>query len=233
MKQRILKAITTMMFGIILLSFVSAFDYNLTAGETFTQDLGFEIMNCSITNNHSNLDGLNLSWQDTNLTISTVINYKPDNFTIDCWVMKYGEVEELRNYGGDCTYKKDFDWNCSEWGDCINGIQTRICKEYNNCHTTYGKPVEAQNCLVKIETDEHGCILTEGYVWCELKQKCLNPIEEECVDDEVEEDEESSKLYLYFILSFVALIAMALVVLVIHKKMYLKESKTKPIKNKK
>jgi hypothetical protein len=29
-------------------------------------------------------------------------------------------------------------------------------------------------------TDEHGCYLPEGYVWCELKQKCIQPWAEEC-----------------------------------------------------
>ena len=30
------------------------------------------------------------------------------------------------------------------------------------------------------DADEHGCMLSAGYSWCELKQKCLRPWEEEC-----------------------------------------------------
>lgn len=30
------------------------------------------------------------------------------------------------------------------------------------------------------DRDEHGCIATAGYVWCEAKQRCIRPWEEEC-----------------------------------------------------
>ena len=30
------------------------------------------------------------------------------------------------------------------------------------------------------DEDAHGCILSAGYSWCELKQKCLRPFEEQC-----------------------------------------------------
>ncbi len=30
------------------------------------------------------------------------------------------------------------------------------------------------------DTDEHGCVLTAGYTWCEIKQKCLRTWEEPC-----------------------------------------------------
>ncbi len=32
------------------------------------------------------------------------------------------------------------------------------------------------------DRDEHGCIPSAGYTWCEPKQKCLRPWEEECED---------------------------------------------------
>ncbi len=34
------------------------------------------------------------------------------------------------------------------------------------------------------DRDEHGCIVSAGYVWCEEKQKCLRPWEETCRDIE-------------------------------------------------
>ncbi len=34
--------------------------------------------------------------------------------------------------------------------------------------------------LVGNDKDEHGCIGSAGYVWCEAKQKCLRPWEEKC-----------------------------------------------------
>ncbi|MDD2353788.1 MAG: Gmad2 immunoglobulin-like domain-containing protein [Patescibacteria group bacterium] len=34
--------------------------------------------------------------------------------------------------------------------------------------------------LLGADRDEHGCITSAGYVWCESKVKCLRPFEEEC-----------------------------------------------------
>jgi hypothetical protein len=31
------------------------------------------------------------------------------------------------------------------------------------------------------DTDEHGCLITAGYSWCEAKQKCLIIWEEDCI----------------------------------------------------
>jgi hypothetical protein len=46
-------------------------------------------------------------------------------------------------------------WVCTEWKDCINGTQTRICEKTNpNCFTNQSKPAEIQNCAVKNETAE-------------------------------------------------------------------------------
>jgi len=40
-------------------------------------------------------------------------------------------------------------WICTEWTACTNGIQTRICKDANDCATTFGKPLESKNCSIK------------------------------------------------------------------------------------
>jgi len=50
--------------------------------------------------------------------------------------------------GGRCVYDPNFDWNCSEWNKCIGRIQTRKCKEKNNCGNVYGKPIETKNCTL-------------------------------------------------------------------------------------
>jgi len=39
-----------------------------------------------------------------------------------------------------------------------------------------------QDQIVGDDKDEHGCILTAGYSWCDAKQKCLRPWEEGCED---------------------------------------------------
>jgi len=45
-----------------------------------------------------------------------------------------------------CSYDSDYDWECSEWNICINGEQTRTCKETNNCKGTFGRPEITRTC---------------------------------------------------------------------------------------
>lgn len=53
------------------------------------------------------------------------------------------ETEEER-----CTE----DWSCLEWSDCIDGSQTRICTDGNECGTEDMKPLESRECSVPEET---------------------------------------------------------------------------------
>lgn len=40
-------------------------------------------------------------------------------------------------------------WNCMDWSGCVDGLQTRICTDENNCGTTNNKPTESKNCLIE------------------------------------------------------------------------------------
>jgi hypothetical protein len=40
--------------------------------------------------------------------------------------------------------------------------------------------LEEEGQLVGNDRDEHGCIGSAGYSWCELRQKCIRPWEETC-----------------------------------------------------
>jgi len=52
---------------------------------------------------------------------------------------------------GTCTTQ----WNCSEWGGCVDNIQTRICSYPENwCEPREDKPVESQMCVVDIDEKE-------------------------------------------------------------------------------
>lgn len=55
---------------------------------------------------------------------------------------------------------------------CPNGTIKNIIK-------TRPMKIECEN-IVGGDTDEHGCIGSAGYSWCETKQKCLRVWEEEC-----------------------------------------------------
>lgn len=39
-------------------------------------------------------------------------------------------------------------WQCEEWSECINNLQTRICNDINNCGTIFNKPSEAELCTI-------------------------------------------------------------------------------------
>ena len=42
-------------------------------------------------------------------------------------------------------------WGCTEWSECINGVQTRTCNDVNNCGTRNNEPLTAQPCSVEKE----------------------------------------------------------------------------------
>ncbi len=70
------------------------------------------------------------------------------------------------------------------WCTCTaNGLWLCILSPENKCNIT--KCSEGMNCdndknLVGNDRDEHGCIGSAGYSWCEEKQKCLRIWEENC-----------------------------------------------------
>jgi len=79
-------------FLFIIISFIQLISAEtIYAGENLTIKSEFEIVDCEIINNLYNLDGLNLSWSDYEIFISTETNYKPDNFSVYCNVIKYQE----------------------------------------------------------------------------------------------------------------------------------------------
>jgi hypothetical protein len=45
---------------------------------------------------------------------------------------------------GSCIYN----WTCTEWSDCLAGVQTRTCYNKGTCKDNKGKPVESQSCIV-------------------------------------------------------------------------------------
>ena len=53
----------------------------------------------------------------------------------------------------------------------------------NNGNTNDTNNASDTNQLVGGDADEHGCIGSAGYTWCEEKQKCLRTWEESCIED--------------------------------------------------
>jgi hypothetical protein len=41
------------------------------------------------------------------------------------------------------------DWNCTTWSKCVDGIQSRTCKDLNECNTNHLKPITQRSCELK------------------------------------------------------------------------------------
>jgi len=63
-------------------------------------------------------------------------------------------------------------------GFAVLGIYTAIQKGKTTASQEPLVPQDEQ--LVGADVDEHGCIGSAGYLWCEVKQKCLRTFEESC-----------------------------------------------------
>jgi hypothetical protein len=51
--------------------------------------------------------------------------------------------------GSGCSYNSSFNWNCSEWSICDNGVQIRSCLNFNNCGSTFGRPETQRSCILQ------------------------------------------------------------------------------------
>jgi len=145
------KIIITML-GICLLSLTSA--TTIYSGGTYYTDLTDKIQNlqtveCEIINNHSNLEGLNFTVNNTGYIIVLAINYKPDNFTVSCLLNGYKMIS-INSGGSNACY---VNWTCSEWSTCQNGQSNRTFKKIpKRC---FGNPIEkpSENKSCKIDSE--------------------------------------------------------------------------------
>ncbi len=67
--------------------------------------------------------------------------------------------------------------DCPYQSICVDGKCSVVCPE--------GVPVQPP--VVGGDRDEHGCIPSAGYTWCEESQKCIRPWEEACANSAVPE----------------------------------------------
>lgn len=85
----------------------------------------------------------------------------------------------------------DEDWSCTGWSECVNGEQSRVCIEENECGTTDHKPAQEQVCAIF----NAGIICYDGELTCDgdLLMECFagqwrqsEVCEFGCIDDECE-----------------------------------------------
>jgi len=73
-------------------------------------------------------------------------------------------------------------------------------------------PIEEETPIVGGDEDEHGCIGSAGYTWCEEKQKCLREWEEPCEVAAVEPEPTKNKAWIPIL---IAIIVIALILIII------------------
>jgi len=97
--------------------------------------------------------------------------------------LKPFEIQNCTNETNEIINKTCIiNWSCSNWTNCINLTQTRICEDLNNCINETGKPIEFQNCTNETinETIPEICISD----WkCNNWGRCINRKKtRECID---------------------------------------------------
>lgn len=113
---------------------------------------------------------------------------------------------------GECDQNTNLQEKCEDnngkWIESANeceGISQETCNDlggnFNSCASACRNDPDAQMCtmqcvlvcefeseLVGNDKDEHGCIASAGYMWCEAKQECIRPWEQDCSNNTNELD---------------------------------------------
>lgn len=79
-----------------------------------------------------------------------------------------------------CTKNK-----ITNFDDCVkagNPVMESYPRQCNADGQTFTEEIK-EDMIVGGDKDEHGCIGSAGYSWCEEKQKCLRVWEENCTEE--------------------------------------------------
>ncbi|MBW2963524.1 hypothetical protein KY306_01990 [Candidatus Woesearchaeota archaeon] len=58
----------------------------------------------------------------------------------------YDDDDEFNEASSGSITGCGVEWECSDWGECVDGTQTRTCTDLNGCGVDYFKPNEEQAC---------------------------------------------------------------------------------------
>jgi cbb3-type cytochrome oxidase subunit 3 len=83
-------------FFIVFINVASA----MYGGESISFETNFTNPVYIVTGNSSNLDGLNVTFDNRNIIVSSVVNYKPDNFTLTFFDNITNEIIKEVRVGG-------------------------------------------------------------------------------------------------------------------------------------
>lgn len=67
-------------------------------------------------------------------------------------------------------------WECSEWNDCKDGKQKRLCRDNNNCKTEKLKPYETRDCIADSASVQNKSNLIESSQQKEIKPGILGAV---------------------------------------------------------
>jgi len=156
------KQIITIMF---LLSF--ALVSGLYAGESISFETELINPKFVVVGNSSDLIGMNISFEDGNITISTVINFKPDNFTIIFFDEKTKGVEKIVYSSGEGGWGappiKDKDINITNDAILIDNKKINISTPTNT--TTIDIPNKDSNLKYIIGILFIATTVILGFLW--------------------------------------------------------------------
>ena len=142
-----------LIIGMILFSLSLVSAISLYTGESINMTLQEEYVYYEITENSTEVN-LNITKNGTLVIIQIDKYMESDSFILTFFNEKDEVIPKSISSGGGggggCKYNINYDWNCSEWSECIDEIQTRICKARNNCGNYYGKPNETKTCIIPI-----------------------------------------------------------------------------------
>lgn len=67
---------------------------------------------------------------------------------------------------GECSVYCIEEWDCTDWSDCSDGIETRTCKELFGCATPEGTPTMERACVPRVEEipDRLLSLIDRGYI---------------------------------------------------------------------
>ena len=80
----------------------------LYGGENITFETDMTNPVYTVVDNSSNLEGLNVTFEDGNITISLALNYEPDNYTIIFFDNITYEVEKIIRRGGGTRTRTEY-----------------------------------------------------------------------------------------------------------------------------
>jgi len=144
-----MKTIFFIFLFLFLISFTTAI--NIEAGDSYKIDLGEIPAYYEVTNNFD----VEVTYNGTIVSI-TPGKYMEGDFTITF----YNEKDEsiISSSGSSGNHPKDrgciTNWQCTEFGSCINSIRTRECsKIISYCGVKQDKPSEKESCEMLKEDD--------------------------------------------------------------------------------